>query len=51
MKAEIVRQAGMVAYIDVYWLMSIVGVIMLPAALLMREPKRLSGAKPIPALE
>ncbi len=51
MKAEIVRQAGMVAYIDVYWLMSIVGVVMLPAALLMREPKRLSGAKPLPTLE
>jgi DHA2 family multidrug resistance protein len=39
---EIARQALMVAYVDDFWLMTILGSLCIPLVLLMRQPRRLS---------
>jgi DHA2 family multidrug resistance protein len=44
------RQAAMLAYIDDFWLMTIVMVLLLPILFLMRKPKPAAGAAP-PVME
>jgi len=47
LNAEITRQASMIGYIDVYHLMFVSGLIVMPLALLLRIPKQATPAKDI----
>jgi len=46
LNGEITRQAGMVAYVDDFWLMVVITVLAAPLLLLMKAPK--SAQKPDP---
>jgi DHA2 family multidrug resistance protein len=41
---EITRQATMIAYVDDYWLMLFMTVLVIPLLLLIRAPKASAGA-------
>lgn len=49
LNAEITRQAHMVAYVNDFWLLTVIGVILLPLVLLLRQPRsaRLAVQEPI----
>jgi DHA2 family multidrug resistance protein len=49
LNAEITRQAHMVAYVNDFWLLTAIGVIMLPLVLLLRQPRgaRLAAQEPV----
>jgi len=47
LNGEITRQAGMVAYVDDFWLMVVITVFVAPLLLLLKAPKG-QGAKPDP---
>jgi DHA2 family multidrug resistance protein len=45
MNAEITRQAMMVSYVDVFWLLFITSVLVMPAVLLLRPPRRANAGE------
>jgi DHA2 family multidrug resistance protein len=51
MDAEINRQALMIAYIDVFWMMMIVTLLAIPLLLLLRKSKAPRPGEPAPAMD
>ncbi len=48
---DITRQAGMVAYINVYWLLAILSFAVIPLVFLLRVPKNQPSGEPLPVGE
>jgi DHA2 family multidrug resistance protein len=44
---EVTRQAAMIAYVDVFYLMFYITLACMPMLLLMRQPKREAGGEPV----
>lgn len=51
MNQEIVRQASMVGYVQLYWLVFSISVLMLPLILFMRNTRQRASDAPLPAME
>jgi DHA2 family multidrug resistance protein len=51
LEQEILRQSTMVAYVDAYWLLFILCLLIVPLCLLMSAPGRKSRAEPLPVME
>jgi MFS transporter, DHA2 family, multidrug resistance protein len=51
LNAEITRQALMVAYVNDFWLLTIVGMLILPLVLLLRQPRGSARAAQEPVVE
>jgi len=47
LNAEVTRQAQMVAYVDVFWLLLVITILSLPLLLFMRSPARNKGGESI----
>lgn len=48
---EIMRQSGMIAYLEVYRLVAYIAIAMIPTILLLRRARRAAAAQPLPALD
>ena len=43
LNAEITRQAGMISYVDAFWALFVLSLVMMPLILLMRRPRQATG--------